>query len=186
MDGVAVVFGLIAQYGGEQALGAGNVRFGFNSKGATRENLREQLNDISTIAGTYAYTIEGIDLIFHVPKNLPDAAMLALARSFAGQAPQYEAQFVKRGLDNKFIQKLQTATDEFEASLTPAEAAAGAKIEATARLDEAVRRGMIARNILKGILKIKYKNNPSRMRGWLSASHLERDGRNDKPEPPKP
>jgi hypothetical protein len=187
MDEIETVLGLIEQYGGEQALGFGNVRFNYNSKGIAREKLRGEMTDISTIAATYAYTIPGIDLVFHIPKNLPEAALLALARSFATQSAQYETQFIKRGLDVKFILNLQAAIDAFETSLTPAEASTDAQVEATAKLGEAVRRGMIARNIMKGILKIKYKNNPARMRAWLSASHLERDnntqGESDAPPP---
>jgi ABC-type uncharacterized transport system auxiliary subunit len=131
-------------------------------------------------------TIPGIDLVFHIPKNLPDAALLALARSFATQSAQYEAQFIKRGLDKDFIVHLQAAITAFEASLTPAESSSDAKVEAPARLGEAVRRGMIARNILKGILKVKYKNNPARMRAWASASHLERSNKDEKVEMPQP
>ncbi len=183
---IATVIGLIDQYGGDQALGFGNVRFNFNSKGIARTELRGLMTDISTIAATYAYTIPGIDLIFHIPKNLPDAALLALARSFVVQSAQYEVQFKKRGLKATFITELQAAIDAFEASLTPAEASTDAQVEATAQLGEAVRRGMIARNILKGIMKIKYKNNPARMRAWQSASHLERDNKDEGDEIPAP
>jgi len=44
---------------------------------------------------------------------------------------------------------------------------------------------MIARRILQGIMKIKYKNNPSRMRAWQSASHIERDNKDEGDETPQ-
>ena len=186
MAEISAVIDLIEQYSGDQASGLGNMRFDFHSKGISREKLRSLMTDISTIAGTYAYTIPGIDLVFHIPKGLPDAALLALARSFVTQSAQYETQFIKRGLDTKFIQNLQQAVAEFEASLLPPESSSDAKVEATARLGEAVRRGAIARNILKGILKIKYKNNSARMQAWLSASRLERPNRDEKDETTQP
>jgi len=179
MDEIEAVLALIEQYGGDQAAGVGNARFNYYGKGIARENLRELMNDVSTIAGTLAYRIAGIDLMFHIPRSLPDAALLALARSFVEQAPAYKSDFTRRGLKTTFVDDLQAAIDAFEESLTPPETATDTQVEATARLGEAVRRGMIARNILKGMLKIKYKNDPAQMRAWLSASHLERDGKDE-------
>ena len=182
MDEIETVLALIEQYGGEQASGLGEMRFTYNTKGIARENLREWLEDIETAAQTLAYKITGIDLIFRIPRNLADAQMLALARSFAEQAVQYRAELGKR-LGADFIDRLLAAITAFEQSLIPAESASEAKVEATAKLGEAVRRGMIARRILDGIMKIKLKNNPSRKRAWDSASHIERD---EKPEPKPP
>lgn len=182
MNEIETVLAEIEQYGGEQASGFGNVRFAYNSKGIARENLRELLEDIETAAQTSAYKITGIDLVFRVPHNLSDAQMLALARSFAEQAIQYR-DVLGRRLGTDFIDRLQEALNAFEESLTPPEAASGAKVEATAKLGEAVRRGMTARRILKGIMKLKFKNNPSRKRAWDSASHIERE---DNPDPKPP
>ena len=183
MDEIETVLGLIEQYGGDQALGFGNVRFTYHAKGIARENLREELEDMETAAQIMAYKIPGVDLIFRIPKNLTDAAMLALARSFAEQAPPYKADFEKR-LGSGYLNDLNAATAAFEQSLTPPEAATESQVEATANLGEAVRRGMVARRILQALMKLKYKTNPSRMRAWLSASHLERDQKDEEETPP--
>lgn len=188
MDVVEAALASIEQRGGEQALGLGNMRFTFNAKGISRERLRDILEDIETAAQSLAYRVTGIDLIFRVPRNLTDAAMLALARSFAEQVPQYKDDLLRR-LPATFIDDLQTAITAFEQSLTPPESATDAKVEATAELGEAVRSGSVARRILKSIMKLKLKNNPSRMRAWLSASHIERDNKDDNDEgnqPPTP
>jgi hypothetical protein len=182
LDEIETVLGLIEQYGGDQASGFGNVRFNYYAKGISRENLRELLEDIETAAQTLAYKVPGIDLIFRIPRNLPDAQMLALARSFAEQAPAYETE-LKRRLPATFMTDLQTAITAFEDSLLPPESSTDAQVEATAQLGEAVRRGMISRRILQGMMKIKYKNNPARMRAWQSASHLERDNTDEIPVP---
>lgn len=184
LDEVETALALIEQYGGDQSSGFGNVRFTYNSKGIARENLRELLEDIETAARTLAYKIEGIDLIFRIPRNLNDAAMLALGRSFIEQIPPYK-QDLERRLGQSFLTDLQTAADAFETSLTSPESATDAQVEATAQLDEATRRGMIARRILQGMMKLKYKNNPARMRAWQSASHLDRDNRNEGDETPQ-
>jgi hypothetical protein len=96
MDEIETVLALIEQYGGEQALGLGNVRFTYNAKGISRENLREILEDFELVAQSQAYKTPGIDLIFRLLRNLSDAQMLAVARSFAAQAPTYEAPFKQR------------------------------------------------------------------------------------------
>jgi hypothetical protein len=122
MDVIESALASIEQYGGDQALGRGNMRFTFNAKGIARENLRDRLEDIETAAKSLAYRVPGIDLIFRVPRNLTDAAMLALARSFAEQAPLYKADLTRR-LPADFITGLQTAITDFEQSLTPPESA---------------------------------------------------------------
>jgi hypothetical protein len=185
MDEIEAVLALIEQYGGDQSAGFGNARFSFNGKAVCRKNLRDALREISTIAGTMGYQVEGIELIFRIPKNLNDVALLATANAFAGQAAQYQPDFIRYGLKPSFIEDLQAAIDEFEASLTPPEMAEEARVEATARIDEAIRRGMIARSVLKGVLKVKFKNDTGKLRAWLNASHLERDNPDDDGDPSK-
>lgn len=176
----------IEQAASDQTSGIGKTRFTYHGKGTNRIKLRDQMDDISTIADTLAYSIEGIDMLFKVPKSLPDADLISLAAAFIERAGSYKAEFIRYGLKTTFINDLQTAKQEFEDSLSAPEMAGEAKVEATAKLDPAVRRGMIARNILKGVLKIKYKTNAARMRAWESASHIERDIKTDDDETPKP
>jgi hypothetical protein len=180
VDELEIVVGLIGQHGADQLGKFGDVRFGFNSKGISRENLREEVDDIGTIARTMVYEFPGIDLKFNVPGNLPDAAMLALAKAFHTRFPEYNAGFKRYGLDGSVVlPRLQTKIDAFEASLAPPEMALDAQVEATAQLGEAVRRGMIAWRILRGVMKVKYKNNPAKYQAWLSASRIEKDSPDD-------
>jgi hypothetical protein len=58
-----------------------------------------------------------------------------------------------------------------------------AQVEATAELDEAVRCGMIARRILDGVVRLKYKNNSGKLAAWTSASHIEKAPEKKKDEP---
>lgn len=183
LDELEAVLALIEQHGGEQAAGFGEVRFAYNTKGIARENLRELLEDIETAARSLAYKVTGIDLVFRIPRNLSDAQMLAVARAFAEQAANYETDLRKR-LGNQFLTNLTAAITAFENSLTEPESSSEAKVEATAQLDQAVRRGMIARRILQGIMKLKYKNNPARKRAWESAIHIDRDNKEDADETP--
>ncbi|MET0751906.1 MAG: hypothetical protein ABWZ66_00970 [Pyrinomonadaceae bacterium] len=163
----------IEQFAARQTSGFGDARFTFNSKGINRELLRGAMTDISDIAGALAYKIPGIDLIFHIPKNLSDAAMLALGKTFYDKSAEYEIE-LKRALDKDFRAGLLAKAEAFEQSLTAPETAIGTQVEATAKLDELVRRGMVARRILSGVLKVRYKNNPAKWRAWLTASHIDK------------
>jgi hypothetical protein len=165
---------------------SGEARFGFNSKGICRENVRADLSEISGISDSMSYEFPGIDLLFHIPKNLTDAAMLALANAFHTKATEYKGDFIRYGLANTFLGDLQTAITEFEASLAPPEMAKDAQVEATAQLGESVRKGMISRRILMGVMKVKYKNSPAKWQAWLSASHIEKDAPKDDDDEPTP
>lgn len=179
MQEISTVLAGIEEAAGEQASGFGKTRFEYRGKGTNRMILRDQMEDISTVADTLAYTIEGVDLLFKVAKDLSDAALIALATAFIERAEPYKAQFVRYGLKPTFIDDLQAAKQAFEDSLTVPESASEAQVEATAKLDPLVRRGMIARNILNGLMKIKYKTNSARMRAWQSATHIDRDNPKD-------
>lgn len=176
---ISAVLDEIEQAAGEQASGFGETRFEYHGKGTNRIKLRDQMEDISTIADTLAYSIEGIDLLFKVANKLSDAALIALAAAFIERAAPYKADFIRYGLKTTFIEDLQAAKQAFEDSLTAPEAASEAQVEATGKLDTLVRRGMIARNILNGLMKIRYKTNSARMRAWLSATHIDRDNKNE-------
>ncbi len=175
MDVIEEVLEEIEQNAANQVGNFGEARFEYNSKEIARENLREDIIDIRDMAGSMAYEFPGIDELFHVRKNITDAEMLALGRAFHERSAEYENDFKRYGLKASFRAALQAAIDAFEESLTPPEMALESQVQATAQLGESVRRGMIARRILMGVMKIKYKNNPAKYRAWLTASHIERD-----------
>lgn len=56
-------------------------------------------------------------------------------------------------------------------------------VTATAEIGESVRRGMIARRILDGIVRNVYKNDPSKLAAWSSASHIEKGPMKKEPTP---
>lgn len=181
------VVALIEQLAGEQEQGRGGARFAFHSKGTARENLRELVSEMADIARSMAYEFPGIDLKFRVPRNLTNAELLAIANAFLAEALPYKAGFIRYELAADFMEKLQAAIETYEQSLGAPGTAIDARVEATAELDEAVRRGMIARRILDGVVRLKYKNDSGKLAAWLSASHIEKAPERKKDdEPPTP
>jgi hypothetical protein len=47
-------------------------------------------------------------------------------------------------------------------------------VEATAEIGEAIRRGMVARPILDGVVRNVYRNDVGKTAAWTSASHIEK------------
>lgn len=181
---ISAVVDLIAQLAGEQMQGFGDARFSFNSKGINRINLRELMREIDEMADSMAYEFPGIDLKFRGGRNLTDAEILAKARAFHAEAQPYQEDFIRYGLNARFLENLLAAIEAFENSFGAPVTATAEQVAATAELDAALRRGMIARNILNGVVKQKYKNNVGKLNAWKSASHIERTGKKDDEEPP--
>jgi hypothetical protein len=179
MDVVDGCIDEIGQVSGNQLGNFGEARFEYNAKEIAREGLRVELIDIRDISKSMAYEFPGIDELFSVKVNITDAEMLGLGNAFHERAVEYKDDFIRYGLDETFMEDLQAAIDAFEASMTPPEMAVESQVQATAQLGETVRRGAIARRILLGVMKIKYKNNPAKYQAWLSASHIERDAPKD-------
>ncbi|HEX8370310.1 MAG TPA: hypothetical protein VF604_17315 [Pyrinomonadaceae bacterium] len=184
---IAAVVDLIEQLAGAQAQGRGGARFAFHGKGTARENLREAVSEIADIARSMVYEFPGIDLKFRVPRNVTDAELLAIANAFLAEALPYQADFVRYGLAAAFMTDLQADIEAYEESLGAPGTATDAHVEATEELDAAVRRGMIARRISDGVVRLKYKNDSGKLAAWTSASHIEKaPEKKKKDEPPNP
>ncbi len=171
---ISAVIALIEQFAADQAAGFGSSGFAFSGKETARENLREALYEIVRTARSMVYQFPGITEIFRVQRNINDAGMLALANAFIIELPPYLTAFEDYGLPKNFQIALQADIDAYEASLPATGTAIDERVEATADLGAAIRRGMIAHRILKGVVGNKYRNDVGKLAAWLSASHIER------------
>ena len=181
---VNTVIDLLDQLSGDQSAGIGGARFSFAGKNTARENVREDLSDISRTARSMTYQIPHFDEKFRMPRNRNDQQMLAAARAFQTEAAAHESQFIAYGMPADFLADLQNDIAEFETALGATGAAVDSHTAATAEIDEAVRRGMIAVRILNGIVKNIYRNNAGKLAAWTSASHVEKAAK--KVIPPAP
>lgn len=176
----ATVVDLLDQATGEQAGSFGDTRFAFVGKETNRENLREGVSEISRTARSMNYQFPGIAAQFRMPRGNNDQELLAAARAFHSDSADYNDEFIAYGLPATFRADLQTDIDAFEASLGATGSAIDSHVEATAEIGAIVKRGMVARRILDGVVKNKYRNDVGKLAAWLSASHIEKA---PKPEP---
>lgn len=171
---IAAVVALIAELSTDQTEGFGDARFAIAGKGSARETLRDVISEISRTSRSMVYEIPDIDTLFRMPRNRNDAELLAAARAFYRESEAYEARFIAYGLPADFRDALNDAADAFESSLGEPGTAIDSHVEATAELEATVRRGMIARRILDGVVKNKYRADVGKLAAWTSASHIER------------
>lgn len=171
----------VEQFAGEQAAASGDAGQTFATKNTARENLREEIYDIVQTARAMQYQFDGIENKFRMPENRSDQNLLAVGRAFYDESLAYDADFQAYGLSNKFRLDLQTAIDAFEQSLNPTGSAIDSQVAGTAEIGDAIRRGMIARRILEGVVTNKYRANVGKLAAWLSASHIERPPKTAKP-----
>lgn len=174
-----------AENAGAKQIGGTNIaKQSHASKGTNRETLFAILSEMARTARSMAYEFEGIDDKFRLPRNRNDQSMLATARNFLIEAENYKQDFIDYEMPATFLSDLGEAVTAFENSLADANSAVGTRVTATANMGEIIRRGMIIRRILDGIVKNKYRDNPGKLAAWATASHIERPPK--KKVPPTP
>lgn len=170
--------------GADQQEGFGDARGATETKGTARENLREEMSDISRTARSMEYAFDGISDRFRMPRGSSDQLLLATGRAFHSEATPIAADFIAYGMAATFLAELAAEADAFEATFGVQGSAIDSHVEATAEIGESVQRGMVARRILDGIVRNVYKNDPGKLAAWTSASHIEKPPK--KTETPTP
>lgn len=168
------VIDLLDELSGDQSGGMSDARFSFAGKNSARENVREDLSDISRTARSMNYQFPNIVEKFRMPRGNNDEELLAAARAFLTEATPYKANFIQYEMPADFLEDLQADIEAFEAALGATSSATDSHVEATAAIDEAIRNGMIILRTLNGIVKNVFRDDVGKLAAWLSASHIER------------
>lgn len=180
---VATVVGEVESKSAFQAGGFAEAAQQFEVKDTCRENLRDEMSDISRTAKSMEYEFARFADEFRFGRNMNDATMLATDRAFQTEAGPYSANFIAYGLPAAFLAELTAAADAFEASVSNTAAATAEHVAATADTSAKIREGMIAKRILDGVVQNKYAGDPGKLAAWLSASHTEKAPKKNAPTP---
>jgi hypothetical protein len=163
-------------------LGANQVSGG---KVACRFHLHDDMIGITTAAHSLALLgTAGIAGKFLMPHSNGDQALLNSARAFATDAAAFSAQLISVGLPATFITQLNTDITAFETLITTKGTAMSAQAGATGGLENAAHQAAVALHVLKTIVPNTYKNNPTKLAAWATASHVEKH--TPVPRQPKP
>jgi hypothetical protein len=84
------------------------------------------------------------------------------------------ARFIAHELQATFVDDLQEDLDAIEEANQQLDSGDQGGVENTAALGRLAKDGMKESNYLDAIMRAKYARNPDKLRGWESASHLER------------
>lgn len=148
-----------------------------NLKAAALAALREDLETIRRTARAMALTMPGFDDKFRLPDNAGEQEWLATARAIAADAEPFKTEFIRRGLPANFLEDLNASIETFEQSINDTAQKKGARVAATAKLDEATGRGINDLRELDAIVRNVFRNDPAVLAEWTSASHTERASR---------
>jgi hypothetical protein len=174
-----------ASLGGAQVSGADAMHSSALAKVAGRQSLHDDLLGIANAAHSLALLgTAGLDGKFLMPRSGGDQALLNSARAFQTDAAAFSAQFINLGLPATFIRQLGTDITAFEGMISAKGTAMGAQAGATGGLESTAQKAAVALHVLNTIVKNTYKNNPSRLAEWATASHVEKH--TPVPRPPKP
>ena len=163
----------------ELAAGVGETSMEVEQKGTAREILRSDVAMIADMAEGMEPDFDGITDLFRFRRNLPDADMLALARTFHLSSAAYEADFINFGMPSGFRDDLNTHADAFETETGDASTAKADRVGAGQALAASVATAMQLKRTMDPIVKTKYAGNPGKLAAWVSASTVEKT-----PKPP--
>lgn len=146
--------------------------------------LRQDLDAVSRTARAMALAMPGLGDKFHMPKGLSAQACLIAARSFAADAEPLKSEFIRRGLAASFLEDLNAHIAALEEEINSKAQKTGAHVAATVAVSDAAERGRKAVRELDAVVRNIFRNDPSALAEWESASHVERATRHAAAKPP--
>lgn len=174
---------LINQHSINQSSAKGASRQEFVIKDTARQTLRRLLIDISRASKAVNYEIPGTADKFRLPVNHSNANLLIAARVFLEDALPIKAKLIEYELPADILDRLETAIEDFEASLSSTHRVRNKQVSATAEIRATLRRAAIAMRQLGVAVRNKYKNNAGMLAAWATASHIVRDNPKDSQPP---
>jgi hypothetical protein len=176
---------LIEQRAAAQASSERAWREGTAKRDEARKGLREPMQAISQTARAMDADAPGLKDKFKMPRpNASDVVMLNTARAFATNALPLKAEFIRFELPADFLEQLNARIESFEQAIDSQQRSKREQAAATAGLEEAVERSVNTVRMLDAIVRNKFRDNPSALAEWESASRVARP-RASKPNKPE-
>jgi hypothetical protein len=174
----------IEQTASAQTSSAGSSRQHTESKEMAREALLDEMEAITVTARAMALADKGLENKFRIPRNASDQEVLNSARAFLADATPLADEFIRHEMPADFPNSLRDAITELEQAISERNHHREDRVSSTAALGEVIARGTKLVKQLNAIVHNKYRNDPARLAGWTSASHVEQSRR--KAAPPAP
>ena len=179
--------GSTATLGASQVSGQEQTHSAVLGKVACRFHLHDDMIGITNAA--HSLVLLGNTAIggkFLMPHSNGDQALLNSARAFAADAVAFSAALISVGLPAAFLTTLNADITAFENLITTKGSALTGQAGATGGLENAAHQAAIALHVLKTIVPNIYKNNPTKLAAWATASHVEKHTPVPHVKPPAP
>ena len=148
--------------------------------------MHAELKSISDTAHGIALSTPGFDQKFRLPRSGSDQALLASATAFVADGTPVVATFIANEMPADFLTVTQTLIDQFKATGVDQTAGLEKQVGATAELKDNRHKGVLMLEALKSMVPNKYRNNPTVLAEWHTASHIERPSHHKQPAPVTP
>lgn len=143
-----------------------------------REALETSLAAISDTAATIGLDHPEVrDGFRRTRGNATDQTLIGTARSFAAAALPLKARFIEYDLPADFLEQLDEEINSFEEAIEAQTAHAGARMAASAALEDALKRGEREVEKLDTAVRNKFSGDPAKLAAWESARRMERSAR---------
>ncbi|MBV8858608.1 MAG: hypothetical protein JOZ02_16865 [Acidobacteria bacterium] len=186
-DTIGGVINDLDGFASAESEGEGTARQGTISKATAKAAINEDLGIFRRTARSMSGVIPGIEEKFPLPYKLDGQELVAAARAALAVAVEHKAEFIRREVQERVYQDLETNLAAYEAALTSQNTGKGARQEAGVSIDAAIDLGMDTLHQLDPIFRNKVHNNPALLAAWLSAKRIERAPRRNKTnKPPTP
>ena len=152
-----------------EAASTGQARQHTQSRREARLALREDVEAINRIARTM-----GLQSQFPLPSEDNDKLLLNAARGYSTNALPLKAQFLAREMPADFIEDLNADISALETTIAQQGNAVGDRAASGAGIEDKIDRGMEILRELRGIVQVKYADNPGVLAEWTTASHIEK------------
>jgi hypothetical protein len=167
---------------------------GFDDKRAAQEiydNRRDELVDLLEefvlAADIIDDDVEGTAAKYKMPRPRSDGNLIAKSSSFHNDSDDIKSLLEPAGLRAGGRALLLTMRDAFQQAAAGHDSSEEKHAEATAGMNDAMRKMMSYSRRRDKSVRMKYRNNPAKLAAWTVASHLDRApkrAKNDAPTPP--
>lgn len=160
---------------------------GTAQRAVARRNVRDYLDILGRTARKLSRTNPGLNRNFPMSYTLrSDDDLLTAMAAVVPKAIEYQALFLRRGIEQEFIDSGDERIAAFEASRTKTNSALSERGAAVGDKDEAYEQADEFLDTLDDFIRNRYRNQPGKIAAWKIATHIERSPSKKEAKNPSP
>ena len=178
---LGIVVAEVSKQAALQTASAGGALVSSAAKARLRASVRATLRKLVLIARVITADNPDLKKKFRLPKA-SDQLLLNAARAFLQDAEPLAAEFPTHEIPAEVLTKFKNDIDSFQAAISERNQTRESRVQATARLETLLSRGLQVAQYLDVIVRNKYGADKPSLSAWESAKHMERNNGKSKGE----